>query len=127
MTTILVCGGRNFQDKEYLFSALDDLCKERGWVYPEDELGNCLPNVVVVNGKAKGADLLSSDWAIINWCELKECPADWDKYGKAAGFIRNKQMLEEEKPDLVVAFPGGNGTKNMINIAKAAGVEVVEF
>ena len=53
-------------------------------------------------------------------------PADWNSYGKAAGPIRNKQMLDEGKPDVVIAFPGGTGTANMIMQATKAGVKVVK-
>ena len=55
---------------------------------------------------------------------VKTFEADWDRHGKAAGPIRNKQMLDEGKPDLVVAFEGGKGTANMIAQAEAAGVRV---
>ena len=51
-------------------------------------------------------------------------PADWDKHGKAAGPIRNKQMIDEGKPDLVIAFPGGRGTAGAVRLAKFAGVTV---
>jgi hypothetical protein len=51
--------------------------------------------------------------------------ADWAKHGRAAGPIRNKQMLEEGKPDLVVAFPGGQGTANMMSQVREAGVRVM--
>ena len=51
-------------------------------------------------------------------------PANWKKHGRAAGPIRNKQMLEEAKPDLVIAFPGGAGTANMVKQAREAGVKV---
>jgi hypothetical protein len=54
-------------------------------------------------------------------------PADWEKYGKAAGPIRNQQILVEGKPDLVVAFQGGRGTANMVSRAQQAGVPVVEI
>ena len=54
-------------------------------------------------------------------------PADWDTHGRGAGPIRNKQMLEEGKPDLVIAFPGGKGTANMIGQAKEAGIPVREI
>ncbi|MEM9912925.1 MAG: hypothetical protein AAF922_19365 [Pseudomonadota bacterium] len=46
--------------------------------------------------------------------------------GRAAGPIRNKEMLDEGCPDLVVAFPGGRGTANMVKQAQAAGVEVLD-
>lgn len=91
-----------------------------------DQYGNWLPDVFVISGKARGADTLAIDWAVVNWQDYKEFPADWEKYGKSAGYIRNQQMLDEGKPDIVVAFPGGAGTRMMVNIARKAGVEVLE-
>lgn len=69
---------------------------------------------------------MAVDWAVINWCPFTEFPADWDKYGKSAGYIRNQQMLDEGCPDYVVAFPGGAGTNMMKRIASKAGVPVIE-
>ena len=51
--------------------------------------------------------------------------ADWQKYGRAAGPIRNKQMLDEGSPDLVIAFAGGRGTENMVKQSEAKKVPVV--
>lgn len=56
---------------------------------------------------------------------VQKFPADWDRYGKAAGGIRNSQMLIEGKPDLVVAFPGGNGTRDMVLKARKAGIRTI--
>lgn len=53
-------------------------------------------------------------------------PANWLKYGRMAGAMRNQQMLDEEEVDLVVAFPGGKGTADMVRRARAAGIEVRE-
>lgn len=125
---ILVCGGRDYKDKVSLYTYLDGLCEEREWHTGIDPLGpdkNWLPYVHVISGKAKGADTLAVDWAVTNWCSYDEYPAQWDKYGKSAGYKRNAQMLEEGKPDLVVAFPGGVGTAMMVKIARAAGVETI--
>jgi len=118
---ILVCGGRDFNDYRFLSSILDKLCKDRGYhneYMPE--------GVKIIAGKAKGADTLAIDWAVTNWLPFQEFPADWEKHGKAAGYIRNQQMLNEGKPDLVVAFPGGKGTAMMVSLAKKAGIEVIE-
>jgi len=52
--------------------------------------------------------------------------AKWSKHGRAAGPIRNQEMIDECKPDLVVAFPGGRGTADMVRRAKAAGIRVIE-
>lgn len=122
---ILVCGGRDFKDKDLVYRVLDEICDTRGWKTPEDEFGNYLPSVIVIQGGARGADSYADMWAVINWCEQREFPADWDKYGKKAGYIRNQQMLDEGKPNLVVAFPGGKGTRMMIELARKAGVEVI--
>ena len=53
------------------------------------------------------------------------CPADWETFGKSAGYTRNKYMLVHHKPTLVVAFPGGKGTFNMTDIARRANVPVL--
>lgn len=123
---VLVCGGRDFTDRRRLISFLDKLCYERGWKTPEDEYGNWLPAITIIHGGAKGADSLADDYAVVNWTGLEVYPADWKNHGKSAGYIRNKQMLEKGKPDIVVAFPGGKGTKMMKELARKAGIEVVE-
>lgn len=143
---ILVCGGRDFgvidryqqhhepdhpavrkAEKEYQFvmSTLTALAEKHSIHYKPDD--NWLPyDIVIISGMSTGADSIAVDWAACNWCKVDEYPADWDKHGRAAGPIRNKKMLLEGRPDLVVAFPGGRGTANMIKLAKEVGVEVLE-
>lgn len=82
------------------------------------------PDLHIISGGAKGADSLAIDWAVINWVPFTEYPADWKTHGKKAGFLRNTQMLNEGKPDLVIAFPGGKGTAMMLDISRKAGVAV---
>jgi hypothetical protein len=53
--------------------------------------------------------------------------AEWDKHGRAAGPIRNQQMLDDGKPDLVLAFAGGRGTDDMCRRAREAGIEVRRY
>lgn len=79
----------------------------------------------VLHGGAHGADALAGQWAKSRAIQTVECAAGWDLLGKAAGYIRNKRMAELE-PDLVVAFPGGRGTANMVQIAKDRGLPVQE-
>lgn len=127
MKTILVCGGRSYDKWTILAKELDRVCLERGWMREPDQYGNSLPDVKIVNGGADGADSLATDWAVINWCPFIEYPANWNKYGKSAGPRRNKQMLDNERIDLVIAFPGGNGTKDMVTQAKDRNLEVIEI
>jgi hypothetical protein len=125
MKTIIVCGGRDFNDRDLLINTLADICDGRGWNQDPNKDGLCLPDVRIISGGAPGADRLAVSWAIANWCAFKEYPADWSR-GKSAGPIRNQAMLNE-KPDLVVAFPGGRGTADMVRRAKAQGFDVVEI
>jgi hypothetical protein len=109
---ILVCGGRDFKDQQYFNDCMGGVCEI---------------NTTIIQGEAKGADSMAKqyarDWGFI--CE--SYPANWAKYGKKAGYLRNKQMLDEGKPDIVVAFPGGKGTKMMVELAKKYNIEVREF
>jgi hypothetical protein len=108
---VLVCGGRDFRNHIVANKALDLLDKEHKFT-------------VVIDGMAKGADELGFNWALSRGVKTERYRADWDAYGRSAGHIRNKQMLVEGVPDLVVAFPGGAGTANMIKQAEAAGIQV---
>jgi len=114
---VLVCGGRDYKDYDTVCDTLDALLNPNNDPLPAD------PHTII-HGQAHGADLLADTWAVNNYVMIEEYPADWATHGKAAGPIRNKQMLDIGKPDLVVAFPGGAGTKNMCTLARAAGVEV---
>ena len=108
---LLVCGGRDYRDRPRLNACLA-----------------AYRNVAsaVITGGAPGADSLAFDWAWENGFTVERYLADWKTHGKAAGPIRNQKMLDEGKPDLVVAFPGGRGTADMVRRAKAAGVKVWE-
>lgn len=118
---LLVCGGRDYRDVETAFSVLDEIHQA------EDVL-------LVVEGAAPGADLLAEDWAKARQIPYLGVPAPWMIHRKAAGPIRNGQMLDTRKLGLpfrvpismVVAFPGGPGTANMVKQARAARVEVYE-
>ena len=108
---VLVCGGRDFDDEALLTKILDEL----------NELHHF---TALIEGDARGADQLAGKWAEARGIEHLVFPANWKKYRAAAGPIRNKQMLDEGMPDLVIAFPGGKGTANMIQQALDKGVSV---
>lgn len=110
---VLVTGGRDFNDRELLFDALDRLHATHTFT-------------VLIHGDANGADRLSGEWAVATGIAVEAHPADWKKHGRAAGPIRNQKMLEEN-PELVVAFPGGRGTADMVRKAKSAGLKVIEI
>jgi len=111
---VIVCGGRDYKDQDHLEHVLDII---DDWF---------LGNINMATGSALGADELARYW--YNKRQNSEpimYPADWDAHGKSAGPIRNQHMLDDFDPDLVVAFPGGKGTDDMVAKAKAAGVTVI--
>lgn len=110
---VLVCGGRRYSDALTLGSWLGGIQRDHGITE-------------IIQGGATGADFLARQYADFQNIPAREFKANWKRFGNAAGPIRNKQMLDEGKPDLVVAFPGGNGTADMVKQARAAGVKVLE-
>ncbi len=107
---VLVCGGRDYSDAETVRQSLD-----------------MVRATTIITGGARGADELGLKEASRRGTASMVFCADWQKHGKVAGPIRNQQMLDEGKPDLVMAFPGGRGTADMVRRAKNAGVPVMEI
>jgi hypothetical protein len=116
---VIIAGGRDFEDRE-LFRIImfdhfwrgDAGCD--GWEGIDE----------VVSGGARGADRLGEEWAAKENIPLRRFPAEWDRHGKAAGYIRNAEMAEYA--DKLVAFWDGEsrGTKHMIDLALEKGLEV---
>ncbi len=106
---VLVCGSRHFNDYELLSSVLSEISIS-----------------VLIHGAARGADTLAGRFAEERGIPVESFPADWNAFGKAAGPIRNGQMLRDGQPELVVAFrhSSSRGTQNMIDQATKAGVPV---
>ena len=111
---VLVCGGRNYDDEALLHRTLTEL-----------HLGH--PFSVLIEGGARGADLLAREWAEGMAVRVQTFEADWSTYGGSAGPIRNRQALTDGQPDLVVAFPGGRGTADMVGAAERRGVRVMKI
>ena len=111
---VLVCGGRDLRDAELVESTLDSLLAARG------------PFERLIHGGARGVDRLAGAWArkngVLEWDFLPE----WHRAGTHDGAVRNQRMINEALPELVIAFPGGDGTADMVERAKAAGIEIIE-
>lgn len=109
---VVVTGGRRYANKARVYECLDHLLK----VKPFDML---------IEGGATGADTLAREWAKERCFPCLTCEADWDFFGNAAGSIRNGHMLKTYQPILVLAFPGGPGTKDCVTRAVAMKITVV--
>ena len=112
MKRLLICGSRDWTDHNTIKSVLSNYSKE----------------IIVITGGCRGADTIAENVAKNLGMTVQVFNADWKKYGRAAGPIRNQKMLEE-KPDLVIAFhenlDNSKGTKDMVNRARKAGIEIM--
>lgn len=115
---LLVCGDRNWTHRAFLFLMLDREHENQ-------------PVSVLIEGEAPGADTLSRQWAESRGVPVEPYPAEWRKFGRAAGPIRNKQMLDEGQPDAVVAFhpalSESKGTRNMVSQAMKRDIPVTVY
>lgn len=106
---ILICGSRDWKDSGRIGKFLDDFISEQN-------IEPC--NLVIIHGACKGADYLAGLEAKQRNCQIVEFPANWAKFGLSAGPKRNQQMLDEGKPDIIIAFhPDLNkskGTRDML-------------
>lgn len=115
---LLVCGSRDWTDQAFIDQTLDAYHAEH-------------PVTVVIEGEAAGADVMARSWGLRRGVTVRRFPADWARYGKAAGPIRNQQMLDEGRPDAAIAFTynlaTSRGTRDMVDRARSAGLPVLVF
>lgn len=112
---VLICGSRDYDSYDWPLHAVLD------WLGQADEL-------TIIHGAARGVDSQFGELASLRGAEVIEYPAEWGNHGKAAGVRRNIRMLNEGKPDVVIAFVNkplaeSRGTSHMVRIAKAHGID----
>lgn len=108
---ILVCGGRNYSDRDRVYWALDSADAKHGIRE-------------VLHGGAGGADSLAHEWAQERQHVSISVMAEWDKNGKRAGPVRNQRMIDEYGPEACIAFKGGSGTADMCRRCEEEGIPV---
>lgn len=108
MFRVIIAGTRTFSDYERL-KEFADRCLSK---ISESK------NIEIVSGHARGADALGEKYAKERGYDLKIFPADWERYGKIAGHLRNIEMAEYA--DALIAFwdDASRGTQDMIRIAE---------
>ena len=123
---IIVAGSRDFNDFNLLSTSLTKNLREK----VESKIIYRPSQVEFVSGTARCADTLGEKYAYIHGYKVKRFPANWDLYGKRAGYIRNEQMakysVENKYHGILFAFWDGQsrGTKHMIDLANKYGLEV---
>lgn len=114
---VLVCGGRDYPHRTHVMNVLDDVREACGVA-------------VVIHGGAPGADAHAAAWAQargVPSLTFAVTPAAWEAQGAKAGPLRNRRMLDEGQPTLVIAFPGGRGTDDMVRQASRRNVPIVKL
>jgi hypothetical protein len=108
---VIIAGSRGFSDFPLLYSKCEEI------------LAN-IKEAEIVSGTARGADKLGEHYASLKGYSVSQFPADWDKHGKSAGYIRNKEMADYA--DCLIAFWDGEsrGTKHMIDLAREKNLSV---
>ncbi len=116
---LLVCGDRNWGRDVHDRYLLEHELATWAALYPD---------LIIIEGEAKGADTMAREWAEQRGVLFEPYPAEWIRFGRAAGPIRNLRMLTQGKPDYVVAFhrnlEASRGTKHMVGIARKSGIPV---
>ena len=129
---ILVTGSRDWEDRLAVYRVLNQTCEEFGLNYKPDEYGNTMPDpskVTIVHGACPtGADLWADEWCIGNFFEAERHPAEWDKFGKRAGFRRNAEMVSLGA-DVCLAFikNSSKGATMTADLAEKAGIPVTRY
>jgi len=114
MSTILVCGDRNYRNYKRIWNTLKDFDPS---------------TTTIIHGDCRGADKMAEFAAIALGMKTIAFPAGWKTFGPSAGPIRNRKMLDEGCPDLVIAFhpdiENSKGTKNMIKQSREKGLDII--
>lgn len=114
---VIIAGSRGFDDYETLCKFCDYIIGES---YKEEE-------IEIVSGTARGADKFGEQYANDRGYKLTQFPADWETYGKSAGYRRNSEMADYA--DTLIAFHDGKskGTQHMIDLANKKGMNVAVY
>ena len=118
---ILVTGSRDWTNETAVWNALDNADWEAWQETPGD--------ITLVHGACpSGADAIADHWAKVHCVFTERHPAEWQKYGKRAGFRRNAEMVELGA-DLCLAFirDGSRGATHTADLAEKAGIPVRRF
>lgn len=113
--TWAICGGRDFQNDAMFDGAMSQILELRG----------CPSRII--HGDARGADQIAGEWGRRMAIGVVAIPADWSGHGMKAGPLRNQLMLDTYKPAVVIAFPGGQGTADMVRRSRRTGADVIEI
>jgi predicted polyphosphate/ATP-dependent NAD kinase len=112
MTRVLVCGGKDYTDRVRIYDALNRLHAEHHFS-------------MLIISDTPGAETLAEEWARDGGIPIQIYKTDRERWGSNATAIRDERMLKENPLDLVIAFPGGEGTARTVRLARAGAVRVI--
>ena len=119
---VIIAGSRVFNDFPKLYESVSKILLDK------TNINSKIDKIKIISGTARGADKLGEQFAHVCGYDLVRFPADWDAYGKSAGYRRNADMAKyaSEQVGMLIAFWDGksHGTKHMIDLANRYGLEV---
>jgi YspA, cpYpsA-related SLOG family len=115
---VLVCGGREYDNRDKIYHVLDA------------QLAKIGDSMLLITGGATGADTIAREWAVDRRVDHMILHAKWERFGKAAGPIRNRRMAGK-KPRLVLVFhqdlDNSRGTRDMVSVAESKHIKTKRF
>lgn len=115
MKKLLVSGSRTITNRENVFLSIEYMVD--AMLYGED--------VTIIEGGANGVDALAREFAIEHNIPYEEHPADWEKNGRSAGYIRNVEMVKEADIALIIWDGKSRGTAHMMKMCEKNGVRYI--
>ena len=106
---VIVTGGPDFRDRELMHATLDSVKH---------------PITLLIAGDERGAESMALDWAESHGIEFKEFYSDYQGHGPAGFRLRNQRMIEHGAPNMVIAFPGGRNTRDIVRRARRLAIDV---
>lgn len=118
MVGVMVCGSRNITDAAWVENQITNYLKE---VYYDQEkkFGNGDMDFIIIQGLARGVDMIAKSWADRHNLGTWDFPADWEKYGRSAGFRRNVEMVDKCDYCLILWDGESHGTKHDIDLCRS--------
>lgn len=119
---IIIAGSRGFNNFSLLKNDVSNIISD--WNYQLNRIPDLFNKIKIISGTARGADQLGEQYAKVMGYEIVKFPADWDKFGKSAGYRRNVEMakyaVQDDNIGVLIAFwdNKSKGTKHMINLAE---------
>jgi len=117
---LIIAGGRTFHSLDLMIDKVDEFLSDDEFVVNRDDAAL----ITIISGTARGADQTGERYAALRGYSVERYPAQWDVYGRSAGYKRNEQMAKIATHCIVFWDGQSRGSKHMLDLATKHGLEV---